>query len=90
MKVLTRTTIAAAMLWSGTALAQSPAQQPSGSASTPKAISGEVVDIDLGQKMVTLRGQDGKTYKFQASDETLKDLKKGDKLDATLRPGSGR
>jgi hypothetical protein len=92
MKTFTCTIVGAAMLWAGSALAQSTPStgqsQPSASPAAPEKISGRVVDIDRAQQTVTLQGEDGKTYKFRTSEETLKDLKTGDQLDATLRAGS--
>jgi hypothetical protein len=71
------------LLWTGTAVAQ---QAPAGDkAKTPDKIEGQVVKIDESQGKVTIRASDGTTHEFQASPETLKDLKVGDRLEARLR-----
>ena len=71
------------LLWTGTALAQ---QAPAGpAANTPERIEGQVLKIDHNQGKVTIRASDGTTHEFQASPETLKDLKVGDRIEAALR-----
>jgi Cu/Ag efflux protein CusF len=82
---LTAVTAAAVLLWSGAALAQGkPAECDQ--KKTPPAMSGEVVKIDHQQSKVTVRSSDGVTHEFQASKETLQDLKQGDRIEAKLRP----
>jgi hypothetical protein len=49
-------------------------------------IAGEVTKIDLDRSRVTVRSSDGKPHEFEASAETLKDLKVGDQLEAKRRP----
>jgi Cu/Ag efflux protein CusF len=49
-------------------------------------IAGEVTKIDLDRSRVTVRSSDGKPHEFEASAETLKDLKVGDKIEAKRRP----
>lgn len=71
------------LLWSGAVLGQAtnpPAGQP-----TPAAVEGQVVKIDRSQGRVTIRASDGTTHEFQASAETLRDLKEGDRIEARLR-----
>ena len=72
-----------ALLWSGTALAQS--TNPPNPANTPQTVSGQVIKIDRAQGKVTIREGNGKIHEFQASKETLQDLKEGDRLEARLR-----
>jgi Cu/Ag efflux protein CusF len=73
---------AGTLLSAGTAMAQMPAtQQPAG---TPERVAGQVTRIDQATGKVTIQA-DGKTYEFQASAETLKDLKVGDRIEAKLR-----
>ena len=48
-------------------------------------IEGQVVKVDAAQGKVTVRGADGTTHEFQASKETLQDMKVGDKIAAKLR-----
>ena len=87
MRIWTRFSVAVAapiLLWSGTALGQaSDPQAPS--SSTPRVVAGQVVKIDRAQGRVTIRGADGKIHEFQASQETLQDLKEGDRIEARLR-----
>ena len=48
-------------------------------------IEGQVVKVDAAQGKVTVRGADGTTHEFQASKETLQDMKVGDKIAAKPR-----
>jgi Cu/Ag efflux protein CusF len=68
------------VLWTAAAFAQ--ATPPAG---PPERVDGQVVKIDHQSKKVTVQSG-GTTYEFQASDETLKDLKVGDRIEAKLRP----
>jgi hypothetical protein len=72
--------VAPLLLWSGTALGQ--AANPK---TTPPTVEGQVVKIDRSQGRVTIRAADGTTHEFQASKETLQDLKEGDTIEARLR-----
>jgi hypothetical protein len=49
-------------------------------------IAGEVTKIDHDRSRVTVRSSDGKPHEFEASAETLKDLKVGDRIEAKRRP----
>lgn len=70
------------LLSAGTAAAQNmPAGQPAG---TPERVSGQVTKIDPASGRVTIQSN-GQTYEFQASAETLKGLKVGDRIEARLR-----
>jgi len=74
------------MLWTGSALAQGkPACDPQGRVKTPVKVEGQVVKVDLAQGRVTVRETDGTVHEFQASNETLQDLKPGDRIEAKLR-----
>jgi hypothetical protein len=74
------------MLWTGSALAQGkPNCDAQGRMKTPEKVEGQVLKVDNAQGKVTVRGADGIVHEFQASAETLKDLKVGDKLEAKLR-----
>jgi len=53
-----------------------------------EAVTGMVTRIDLERNRVTVRGSDGKTYEFEASEETLKDLQVGDHIEAKRRPAT--
>jgi Cu/Ag efflux protein CusF len=87
MKIWTRFGVALAapiLLWSGTALGQA-ANPPVQPGSTPRVVEGQVTKIDRKQGRVTIRANDGTTHEFQASQETLQDLKEGDRIEARLR-----
>jgi hypothetical protein len=74
------------MLWSGSALGQAkPACDPQGRVKTPQKVEGQVVKVDQAQSKVTVREASGGLHEFQASKETLQDLKVGDRIDANLR-----
>lgn len=51
-----------------------------------EVIAGEVTKIDLEHGRVTVLSSDGKPHEFEASAETLKDLKVGDHIEAKRRP----
>jgi uncharacterized membrane protein YkoI len=51
-------------------------------------IAGEVTKIDLERSRVTIRSKDGSVHEFEASAETLKDLKVGDYIEAKRRAGN--
>ena len=74
------------LLWSGAALAQvKPGCDAQGRMKAPEKIEGQVVKVDTAQGKVTVREADGTVHEFQASAETLKDLKVGDQIGAKLR-----
>jgi hypothetical protein len=74
------------MLWSGSAFGQAkPACDPQGRVMTPQKVEGQVVKVDVAQSKVTVRDVKGAMHEFQASKETLQDLKVGDRIDANLR-----
>lgn len=76
----------ALVLWTGSALGQSkPACDSQGKVRTPEKVEGQVVSVDQAQGKVTVRESDGTTHEFQASKETLQDLKAGDRIEAKLR-----
>lgn len=85
----TRNKIAAAMmagalLVSGAGLVQAQ-NKPDCPKGAPERVEGQVVKVDTAQGKVTVRGPDGATHEFQASKETLQDMKVGDKITAKLR-----
>jgi hypothetical protein len=74
------------VLWSGSALGQAkPPCDPQGRVMTPQKVEGQVVKLDPAQNKITVREANGTTHEFQASKETLQDLKVGDRIDANLR-----
>lgn len=78
--------IAGAMLWSGTALGQTSTKPGCDAmkAGAPQKVEGQVVSVDPNGK-VTVKTGDGKTHEFQASKESVRDFKVGDKIEAQLR-----
>jgi hypothetical protein len=79
--------IAAALLWGGVAAAQTPADCPKPGA--PATVAGEVIKVDMNESRITLRASDGTVHEFNASKDTLKDVKVGDRLEAKLRKPAG-
>jgi len=74
------------VLWSGSALGQAkPPCDSQGRVVTPQKVEGQVVKLDPAQNRVTVREADGTVHEFQASKETLEDLKVGDHINANLR-----
>ena len=77
--------VLAVPLWAGFAAGQSKASCDQMKASAPQKVEGKVVRVDQAQGKVTVTASDGKTHEFQASKETLQDLKVGDNIEARLR-----
>lgn len=78
--------VALLVVWAvGPAAAQTepPQCQPGGA---PARIAGRIVEIDARQGRVTVQQSDGSTQEFEASAAALRDLKVGDRIEATLRP----
>jgi hypothetical protein len=74
------------LLWTGTALGQArPACDQQGKMTTPERVGGEVTKVDMARGTVTVRESDGTLHEFQASSETLTDLKVGSRVEAKLR-----
>jgi hypothetical protein len=77
------------LLWTGTALGQArPACDQQAKLKTPERVEGEVTKVDMAQGRVTVRQSDGTVHEFQASPETLQDLKVGGRVEAKLRAAS--
>ena len=75
----------AVLLWAGFAVGQSKPSCDQMKASAPQKVEGRVVRVDTAGGKVAVAENDGKTHEFQASKETLQDLKVGDKIEANLR-----
>ena len=76
----------ALMFWTGAALGQAPpACDAQAKMKTPEQVAGEVTKIDVPGEKVTVRQSDGTVHEFQASPETLRDLKVGGRVEAKLR-----
>jgi hypothetical protein len=86
---------AAAMLIVGPAFAQGTKApcQPSASAGSgtakatkaPEKIEGEVTKVDQKSGTLTVKRPDGTTHDFKGSAETVREYKKGDRIELTLR-----
>ncbi len=72
-------------LWAGFAAGQGKPSCDQMKASAPQKVEGRVVRVDTAGGKVAVAEADGKTHEFQASKDTLKDLKVGDKIEANLR-----
>ena len=71
---------------SGSAFAQGkPACDDKGRVMTPHKVEGLVVHIDASKNLISVREADGKVHDFQASKETVQDMKVGDRIEANLR-----
>jgi len=84
-KVLAVGITVAVPLWAGFAAGQSKPSCDQMKASAPQKVEGRVVRLDAAGGKIAVAEGDGKTHEFQASKETLKDLKVGDKIEANLR-----
>lgn len=75
--------VAVALLSTGLALAQQP--KPDCKAGAPAKVEGQVVRVDPATNKVTVREKNGSTHEFQANQDTVKDMKPGDQIEARLR-----
>lgn len=74
------------LLWTGTSLAQArPGCDGQGKMKTPERVEGEITRLDVAQGRVTVRQSNGALHEFQASEETIKDLEVGGRVEAKLR-----
>jgi Cu/Ag efflux protein CusF len=73
--------------FAGGALGQAP---PRPEAKTPETLQGQVVKVDMDAGKVTVRAGDGTIHEFEASRETLQDLKPGDRIEAKRRAAPAR
>jgi len=81
---MTAVVVATATLWSGTALAEIKAANCDPVRYPPK-VEGQVMKVNMEEGKVTMRTSDGTIHEFQASKETLQELKAGDRIAAKLR-----
>jgi len=70
------------MLWGAAAIAQDLRTNCGG---VPQRVEGRVAKVDLGRGRLVLQEANGTSHEFNASRETLEDLKIGDRIEATLR-----
>ena len=77
--------VAVALLSTSLAFGQQPKSAECDKARVPDKVEGQVVRVDQRTNKVTIRDNKGMTHEFQSNPETVKDLKAGDRLEATLR-----
>lgn len=81
--------VAATVLGSGPALGQTTPAPKQGceamKSGAPQKVEGQIVSVDPKQATVTIKAADGQTHEFQASRETIRDFKVGDRIEAQLR-----
>ena len=70
----------------GPVAAQQAAPKQCQPAKAPERVEGQVVEMNATQERLKVRDAAGATHEFQASAETLRDLKVGDRIEDTLRP----
>lgn len=73
------------LLSSGPAFGQQPKAAACDRARVPERVEGHVLNVDAGTSKVTIRDRQGTTHVFQSNPETVKDMKPGDRIEATLR-----
>jgi hypothetical protein len=94
MRTIATSVLAALVFVSAAAYAQpkagsQPSAQPKINCNVPRApqkVEGQITRVDPATNTITVRESNGGTHEFQASRETLQDLKVGDRIEATLRP----
>jgi hypothetical protein len=70
----------------GVAAQQSSQQRQCQPAGAPHKVDGTIIAMDRTGGRISIRDKGGATHEFEASQETVKDLKVGDNIEATLRP----
>ena len=74
------------MSWTDAARGQTkPACDAQGKAKTAEKVTGQVVRVEPAVNKIGVREADGTVHEFQATRETLQDLKVGDQIEARLR-----
>lgn len=76
--------VLAAILSSGAAIGQE-VQARCDRANTPERVEGRVVKVDVERGRVIVHPPSGADHEFNASRETLQDLRPGDRIEARLR-----
>jgi hypothetical protein len=79
--------VSAALLTCGLAFGQTTAPKAECKKGAPEKVEGQVVSVSPDAGKVTVRDNKGQTHEFQASKETIQDMKPGDKIEAKLRDG---
>ena len=88
MRVLSSTIAActlASLCTAGLAVAQQQPKQCQPSAA-PQKVDGKITEMDKTSGRLRVQDKSGASHEFQASQETVRDLKVGDNIEATLRP----
>lgn len=94
IRIVIAAIVAALALAPGAGIAQQDKDCPQPSASpgaraaakaAPERIEGQVTSIDRKSNLVTLRLSDGSMQQFTANQETIADLKVGDRIEARKR-----
>ena len=81
---LTAGVVTTSLLAAGLAFGQQ--QKPAGcNTKAPEKVEGQVVSVDQNAGKITIRDKSGATHEFQASKETLAEMKTGDTVEAKLR-----
>ena len=83
--VLSGVLTTSAFLATGLAFGQPKAECKNNRAQTPEKVEGQVTAVDQNAGRITVREKDGTTHEFQASRQTLQDMKPGDQIEAKLR-----
>jgi hypothetical protein len=79
----TAAAVTTTLLSAGLAIGQ---QKPAGcNTKAPEKVEGQVVSVDQNAGKMTIRDKSGATHEFQASKETLAEMKAGDTIEAKLR-----
>ncbi len=87
VRMISTSALAVMVLLGGSALAQQSAAPKVNCHANPKQkVEGQVTKIDAATNIITVKETDGTVHEFQASTETLQDLKAGDHIEARLRP----
>ena len=80
---LTAGVVTTALLSTGLAFGQ---QKPAEcNPKAPEKVEGQIVSVDQNAGKMTIRDKTGATHEFQASKETLAEMKLGDTIEAKLR-----
>ena len=84
--VLTGSFVSAALLSAGLAAGQTQQKAAADCKKPLEKVEGQVTSVDAKSGKLTVRDQKtGQTHEFNASPETLKDMKPGDTVEARLR-----
>jgi len=80
--------VTAALLTAGLAFGQTGAQPKAATQCSKKPlekVDGQVTNVDPTAGKIMVRDKSGATHEFQASADTIKDVKPGDTIEARLR-----